>query len=111
MKPLIAMLAALAITGCVSKTVHEAEVQQLKVELEKVKTQTVVVSKPVIYCPAPKIPTKPKLAIQSISPQSQNADVLRAYGQSVEQLINYSNSLRRNLKAYEGLDKRLSKEQ
>nr|DAF17640.1 MAG TPA: TRAF PROTEIN, TRAO PROTEIN, TRAN ADHESION, BACTERIAL SECRETION.5A [Caudoviricetes sp.] len=111
MKPLIAILATLAMTGCVSKAVHEAEVKQLTVELEKVKTQTVIVNKPVIYCPAPKIPAKPKLAIQSISPQSPNSDVLRAYGQSVEQLINYSNTLRRNLKSYEGLDKRVNKEQ
>lgn len=39
------------------------------------------------------LPSKPNLAIENITNKSQDLDVLKAYGRSIDQLINYSNTL------------------
>lgn len=46
------------------------------------------------------IPEEPDLAIYQITNNSTNSEVLRAYGETVDQLLIYSRSLSKLLKTY-----------
>ena len=65
-----------------------------------------VVQVPVLYCPEPPKLSRPTLAIESLSKDSNQAEILRSYGQSLDQTIDYSKSLERVINGYKGLDKR-----
>ena len=74
MKKLLFLLSFLLL-GCTSKP--------------KIEIVHVPVSHPIVL----EIPERPDLAIQKITEKSQNSDVIKAYGRTVDQLIIYSNIL------------------
>lgn len=84
----IARLAALAaLSGCASDPI--------------VSTRTVEVQVPVaVECPAPPTLARPSLPIKGLTPQSDPADVVRAYVTSVEALQGYSIELETVLDGY-----------
>ena len=77
MKKLI-FLFQIVLLGCIQCT-QKPEVQVVKV--------------PVYSCPVVEIPEKPNLALNEINEKSQDSFVLKSYGRSIDQLINYQNSL------------------
>lgn len=58
----------------------------------------------VLHCPSIKLPEKPDLEIEKITPKSSDGEVLQAYGVSLEQTIIYSNTLEKLLNNYNNLE-------
>ena len=77
MKKLI-LLFQIVLLGCIQCT-QKPEVQAVNV--------------PVYSCHIVEIPEKPNLALNDINEKSQDSFVLKSYGRSIDQLINYQNSL------------------
>lgn len=102
MKYIYSILLLGLLTACT--TVKPAEPEVVTSVIEK----QVVVEVPVLYCPEPPNIARPKLAIQSLTKSSSQAEVLSAYGKSLEQTIDYTNTLEKALDSYKGLDNRKS---
>ena len=57
------------------------------------KPEIQVVKVPVYSCPMVDIPKKPKLDLEKITNDSSDVIVLKSYGRSIDQLINFQNNL------------------
>ena len=102
MKYVYSILLLSLLAACSSAKKPEPEVITSVIEKQ------VVVEVPVLYCPEPPNIARPKLAIQSLNKSSSQAEVLSSYGKSLEQTIDYANTLEKALASYKGLDKRKS---
>jgi len=58
----------------------------------------------IMHCPSPQLPEKPKLEIEKLNAKASEGEVLRAYGVSLEQTINYSNTLENIINNYKNLE-------
>lgn len=91
-KATITILLALLLVGCGSAPV-------------KLRTETVEVFKPILYCPAPKWNEldRPELAIHQLTTdQAQSpGEVAKHYKATVRQLEDYANRLERALQQYD----------
>ena len=56
-----------------------------------------------LSCPKPPDIQKPRLAIESIKPNTPPEQIIRAYGQSLEQCVAYSSALEDALKLYRNI--------
>lgn len=84
------------LSGCSSK---DSEIKIERVEV------------PVYSCPIIDIPERPILALERISKASKDAEVMKAYGRTVDQLLNYSDVLIGVIKKQNELsDEKYSKE-
>lgn len=71
----------------------------------RLKTETVEVYKPILYCPAPNWDelARPVLAIDTMTPRQRKdlGEVAKHYKATVKQLIDYSYRLERELEQYD----------
>lgn len=82
MKKLLLILPTLLLIGCVNQP------------------QKKVVEVPIYSCPKPIIPSYPDLAIYQITTKSNDSEVLKAYGKSLDQLLLHVDSLTKQLNQY-----------
>lgn len=86
-KLLIILISLFTLTACNS-------IQGSKIEKVEV---------PIFSCPRPDIPNKPDLEIDKITRTSTDSEVLKAYGETIDQLELYSESLLRELEGYNSI--------
>lgn len=70
---------------------------------EKIKTETIEVIKPVLYCPPPDWSglRRPTLAIEHVTGQTPDGEVAKRYRASIIQLKDYAERLETALKQYD----------
>lgn len=90
-KTVTALLLAFFLVGCQTAPV-------------KLRTETVEVFKPVLYCPAPNyegLDRPDPLAIESITPNMEPGEVAKRYKAAIRQLQDYADRLERSLQKYD----------
>lgn len=90
-KTITALLLVLLLAGCASGPV-------------KLRTETVEVFKPILYCPAPNwdgLDRPNPLAIEEINPSMSAGEVVKRYKASIKQLQDYADRLEKSLQKYD----------
>lgn len=90
-KRITALLIVLLLAGCGSSPV-------------KLRTETVEVFKPILYCPAPnwnELDRPEPLAIDMITPDMEPGEVAKRYKATIIQLQDYADRLQRALEKYD----------
>lgn len=87
---LLGIIAVLFLSGCSSAPV-------------KLRTETVEVFRPILYCPAPNWDElgRPRLLVEKITPNMPAGEVAKHYKATVKQLEDYANRLERALQQYD----------
>ena len=89
---ILAMFAVLLMAGCASNPPV------------KLRTETVEVFKPILYCPAPNwegLDAPDPLAIEPITDETSDGEVAKRYKATVKQLQDYTERLEEALKKYD----------